>query len=420
MSKIPGLDETIRSFQYVGDVIANNPERAKSRWKNYTEDSVFGTVLNTGYALVGFSVAKLARNDSHAERFARKYVSSFEKFGAVSTSAICQTAGMGAQAMTFGIPNPVSGGLMRLGAGTAQVVNQCATSDEIDLDAYCKEGVIGMVRGGASLGGLIPFVGTVVENKLRGQNTELNPQKELVSCFLNIGTTVVSAGTLDLTSELVKAGEVGMKSSMAIAGSVGFVSGAASNLVTQIVNSETAKREIVNQGYCFAHTLILKNGIDVDVYTKKGEPNKYVPRVYIGEAIAQGFLNGLTQAIAARKKYQDIEREKMIRDKQNHNSNSQHRDDDNPNRGRDNPNCGRKSRNQNNHYNPNNNHCNPNNNHHNPNNNHHNPNNNHHNSNNNHHNSKATITTPTTTITTPTTTITTPTTTITTPEQTPT
>ena len=47
MSKIPVVDEVVRSVQSLGDAIVGKPDRARSRWENWTDDSFIGTAGKT-------------------------------------------------------------------------------------------------------------------------------------------------------------------------------------------------------------------------------------------------------------------------------------------------------------------------------------------------------------------------------------
>ena len=84
-------------------------------------------------------------------------------------SGASQATGIVAQGLTLGIPNPVSGACQEYSAKTNQVIDKNIRQDYdgINWKEYGKEGLIGFGKGFVSSGGLIPYVGTAVEKKMR-------------------------------------------------------------------------------------------------------------------------------------------------------------------------------------------------------------------------------------------------------------
>lgn len=50
MGNVPGIAEVKTSFESLGDVIAGNPDRASQRWRDYSEQSVFGSGVRSAIA----------------------------------------------------------------------------------------------------------------------------------------------------------------------------------------------------------------------------------------------------------------------------------------------------------------------------------------------------------------------------------
>lgn len=214
MFKIPLLDEIVRSFQSLGDVIMGDTDAAAQRWKNWTNDSF----LATGGKMVGLTVASgataLVGRTDIAVALIKKAGDNGEKFGATVLSAVSQVGGIVAQAVTLGISNPVSGALNGVASGINTVVDKDAQGEinGISWKTLGMEIGVGAAKGAASAGGIIPYAGTAVEQKIRGEKIEFDHKQEWAYWGLNVCLSLVTAGTLKGTAALTEAGKIGVKS----------------------------------------------------------------------------------------------------------------------------------------------------------------------------------------------------------------
>lgn len=214
MFKIPVLDEIVRSFQSLGDAIMGDTAAASQRWKNWTNDSF----LATGGKMVGLTVASgataLVGKTDIAVDLIKKAGDNGEKFGANCLSAVSQVGGIVAQAVTLGISNPVSGALNGVASGINTVVDKDADggTNGISWRALGTEAGVGAAKGAASSGGIIPYAGTAVEQKIRGEKIEFDHKREWAYWGLNVGLSLVTVGTLKGTAALTEAGKFRVKS----------------------------------------------------------------------------------------------------------------------------------------------------------------------------------------------------------------
>ena len=263
MSKIPVLDEVVRSAQSLGNAIRGDKAAARGRWKNWTNDSF----LATGGKTVGLTVASgataMVGKTDRAAKLIKKAGENGERFGATAVSSVSQVGGIAAQALTFGVPNPVSGALKGFASGANKIVDEDAKggTNGISWDALGKEGGIGAAKGAASSGGIIPYAGTAVEEKIRGEKIEFDHKQEWANWGINAALTAGSAGV---------AGAIG--------GTSGIAMGSGADVVCREVQSDALERKMKKGGYKYDRDEELNDGRKYAVYTKEGERDIYVPK----------------------------------------------------------------------------------------------------------------------------------------------
>lgn len=301
MFKIPVLDEVVRSFQSLGDAITGDTDAAARRWANWTNDSFLGT----GGKMVGLTVASgataMVGNTDKAAELIKKAGANGEKFGATALSTVAQVGGIGAQVLTLGIPNPASGALNGVACGINRVVDEDAQGETngISWNSLGKEVGVGAAKGAASSGGIIPYAGTAVEQKIRGQKIEFDHKQEWANWGLNAGLTLATAGTVKGTAALTEAGKIGVKRAAAIGGTSGLAMGTGAAFISQEVQSAALERKMQKKGYRYDRDEKLDDGKEYAVYTKKGEEDIYVPKPDKGDIVAQGLIQGVMQGAAA-------------------------------------------------------------------------------------------------------------------------
>lgn len=263
MSKIPILDEAVRSFQSLGDAIMGDEAAARGRWKNWKNDSFIATGGKTvGFTVASGATAMVGKTDK-AAKLIKKAGSNGEKFGATAISSVSQVGGIATQALTFGVPNPVSGALDGFASEVNRIVDKDAKdgTNGISWDDLGKEGGIGAAKGAASSGGIIPYAGTAVEKEIRGEKIKFDHKQEWTSWGVNAALTAGTAGT---------AGAIG--------GTSGIAMGSGAALIGKEVQSAAVERKMRNNGYRYDHDEKLHDGREYAVYTKKGEQDVYVPK----------------------------------------------------------------------------------------------------------------------------------------------
>ena len=174
MFKVPILDEVVRSVQSLGDAITGDTAAARRRWENWTNDSFLATGGKTiGVTVASGATAMVGKTDTAAELI-KKAGENGQIFGATAISSVSQVGGIAAQAVSFGVPNPVSGALNGFASGVNRIIDEDAKGGTtgISWDRLGKEGGIDAAKGAASCGGIIPYAGTAVEKKIRGQKIE--------------------------------------------------------------------------------------------------------------------------------------------------------------------------------------------------------------------------------------------------------
>lgn len=263
MSKIPIVDEVVRSARSLGDAIKGDRAAARGRWKNWKNDSF----LATGGKTVGLTVASgasamVGKTDT-AAKLIKKAGKNGEKFGATAISSVSQVGGIAAQAITLGVPNPVSAALNGFASGANRIVDEDANSaaNGISWDDLGKEGGIGAAKGAASSGGIIPYAGTAVEKKIRGEEIEFDHKQEWANWGVNAALTAATAGT---------AGAIG--------GISGIAMGSGTAFICDEVQSAALEGKMKKNGYKYDHDEKLDDGREYAVYTKKGEGDIYVPK----------------------------------------------------------------------------------------------------------------------------------------------
>ena len=264
MSKIPFVDEVTRSVQSLGDAIKGDPAAARRRWKNWKNDSFLATGGKTvGLTAAAGATAMVGKTDK-AGKLIKKAGENGEKFGATAISSVSQVGGIAAQACTLGVPNPVSGALNGFASDVNRIVDEdakCGTYG-ISWDDLGKEGGIGAAKGAASSGGIIPYAGTAVEKKIRGEEIEFDHKQEWANWGVNAVLTAGTAGT---------AGVIGGISGIAIGSGAAFI--------CNEVQSAAVEGKMRKSGYKYDHDEKLGDGREYAVYTKKGERDiYYVPK----------------------------------------------------------------------------------------------------------------------------------------------
>lgn len=263
MSKIPILDEAIRSVQSLGDAIKGDRAAARGRWKNYKNDSFLATGGKTvGLTVASGATAMVGKTDT-AAKLIKKAGENGEKFGATAISSVSQVGAIATQALTFGVTNPVSGALNGFASGANKIVDGDAKGGTkgISWDDLGKEGGIGAAKGAASCGGIIPYAGTAVEKKIRGEEIEFDHKQELANWGINVVFTAGTAGT-----------------GVAIGGTSGIAMGSGAAIgICQEVQSAELERKMKKVGYKYARDEKLDYGREYAVYTK-GERDIYVPK----------------------------------------------------------------------------------------------------------------------------------------------
>ena len=300
MFKIPVLDEVVRAFQSLGDAITGDTDAAAARWENWTNDSF----LATGGKMVGLTVASgatamVGRTDIAADLI-KKAGDNGEKFGATALSAVSHVGGIAAQAVTLGIPNPVSGALNGVASGINTVVDNDAQGETngISWNTLGTEVGVGAAKGAASAGGIIPYAGTAVEQTIRGENIEFDHQQEWANWGLNVGLSVATAGTVKGTAALTEAGKIGVKRAAAIGGASGLATGTGAAFISQEIYSAALDRKMRKKGYSHDRDETLDDGKEYAVYTKEGEKDVLVPKPSRGDIVAQGLMQGVQGAAA--------------------------------------------------------------------------------------------------------------------------
>jgi hypothetical protein len=315
--KIPVLDEAIRTVQSTGDFIVGNTERAESRWSNYFKDSAIGTAGALTVGAVGAAGAAVVGNDSAERKCAKIASSSLQKLGAVSLSSVSEVGGIGLQTLTMGVPNPLSGALNGFANGMNKAIDENAKQRGIKWENFAKEGIIAGVKGGVSSGGIIPYVGTMSEQALRGQRIKVHHKQELIGSVFNVGLTCLNAGAAAETAKSI----LGPKCPAAVADAVGFTSGASANIATEVVNCEAEMRKIMKEGYAYYKDTKIDNGIEYEVFRENGSPDTYVSKVYLGGETSSDIQSPCTQALSTYKKGKAEEQKKNAKAKETHNKN---------------------------------------------------------------------------------------------------
>lgn len=300
MFKIPIVDEVVRSVQSLGDAITGDTAAARRRWENWTNDSFLATGGKTvGLAVASGATAMVGQTDT-AAKLIKKAGENGEKFGATAISSVSQVGGIAAQVVTLGVPNPVSGALNGFASGVNRIVDEDAKGGKngISWDELGKEGGIGAAKGAASAGGIIPYAGTAVEKKIRGEKIEFDHKQEWANWGINAVLTVGTAGTVKGTAALTEAGKIGVKRAAAIGGTSGLAMGSGAAFISQEVQSAALERKMEKNGYKYDRDEKGEDGREYAVYTKKGEPDIYVPKPDKGDIVAQGLMQGIMQGAA--------------------------------------------------------------------------------------------------------------------------
>ena len=301
MFKIPIVDEVVRSVQSLGDAITGDTAAARRRWENWTNDSFLATGGKTiGVTVASGATAMVGKTDTAAELI-KKAGENGQIFGATAISSVSQVGGIAAQAVSFGVPNPVSGALNGFASGVNRIIDEDAKGGTtgISWDRLGKEGGIDAAKGAASCGGIIPYAGTAVEKKIRGQKVEFDDKQELANWGINIALVVGTAGTLKGTAALNEAGKIGVKRAVAIGGTSGIAMGSGATFFSQKVQSAALERKLKKDGYKYDRDEKLDDGREYAVYTKEGEKDIYVPKPGKGNIVAQGLLQGVVQGAGA-------------------------------------------------------------------------------------------------------------------------
>ena len=300
MFKIPIIDEVVRSVQSLGDAVTGDTAAARRRWKNWTNDSFLATGGKTvGLTVASGATAMVGKTDT-AAKLIKKAGENGERFGATAISSVSQVGGIAAQAVTFGVPNPVSGALNGFASGVNRIVDEDANggTNGISWDDLGKEGGIGAAKGAASSGGIIPYAGTAVEKKIRGEKIEFDHKQEWANWGINAALTVGTAGTVKGTAALTEAGKIGVKRAVAIGGTSGLAMGSGAAFISQEVQSAALERKMKKDGYKYDRDEKRDDGREYAVYTKEGEPDIYVPKPDKGDIVAQGLMQGVMQGAA--------------------------------------------------------------------------------------------------------------------------
>ena len=301
MFKIPIIDEVVRSVQSLGDAITGDTAAARRRWENWTNDSYLATGGKTiGLTVASGATALVGKTDTAAELI-KKAGENGEKFGATVISSVSQVGGIAAQVVTLGVPNPVSGALNGFASGVNRIIDEDAKggTNGISWDNLGKEGGIGAAKGAASSGGIIPYAGTAVEKKIRGEKIEFDHKQEWANWGVNVALTAGTAGTVKGTAALTEAGKIGVKRAVAIGGTSGIAMGSGAAFICQEVQSAALERKMKKDGYNYDRDEKLDDGREYAVYTKEGERDIYVPKPDKGDILAQGLLQGVMQGAGA-------------------------------------------------------------------------------------------------------------------------
>ena len=303
MTKIPVIDEVVRSVQSIGDAITGDTAAARRRWENWESDSFLATAGKAGSLALASGVCAMVGETDKATKFKKEACENGEKCGATAISSVSQVGGIAAQAFfTFGVPNPLSGALNGFASGVNRIVDEDAKrgTHGISWGDLGKEGGIGAAKGAASFGGIIPYTGTAVEKKMRGEKVEFDHREEWANWGINAALSVGTVGTVKGTAALTKAGKIGVKTAMAIGGTSGLAMGSGAAFISQEVQSAALERKMKKDGYKYNRDEKLDDGREHAVYTKEGEPDIYAPKPDLGDIVAQGVMHGVTTAVAVK------------------------------------------------------------------------------------------------------------------------
>ncbi|XP_068711747.1 uncharacterized protein [Montipora foliosa] len=298
MTKIPVIDEVVRSVQSIGDAITGDTAAARRRWDNWESDSFLATAGKAGSLVLFSGVCTMVGETDKATKFKKEACKNGEKFGATAISSLLQVGRIAVQAATYGAPNPLSGALNGFASGVNRIVDEDAKrgTHGISWGDLWKEGGI----GAASSGGIVPYAGTAFEKFLRGEKVEVDHREEWANCFINAALTVGTVGTVKGTAALTKAGKIGVKTAMAIGGTSGLAMGSGAAFISQEVQSAALERKMKKDGYKYNRDEKLDDGREHAVYTKEGEPDIYAPKPDLGDIVTQGVMHGVTTAVAVK------------------------------------------------------------------------------------------------------------------------
>ena len=157
---------------------------------------------------------------------------------------------------------------------------------------------VGATKGAASAGGIIPYAGTAVEQKIRGEKIEFDHKQEWANWGLNVGLSVATAGTVKGTAALTEAGKIGVKRAAAIGGASGLATGTGAAFISQEIYSAALDRKMLKKGYRHDRDETLDDGKEYAVYTKEGEEDVFVLKPSKGDIVAQGLMQGVQGAAA--------------------------------------------------------------------------------------------------------------------------
>ncbi|XP_068738958.1 uncharacterized protein [Montipora capricornis] len=303
MTKIPIMDEFVRSVQSFGDaIIMGDKAAAQRRWENYHSDSFIGSAGMVGGSLLAAGIGVMFGNTNKSAEFIKEASEHVQRFGATAISTASHIGGMGAQAVTLGVPNPVSGALNGFASGVNRIVDEDAKRGKsgISWDDLGKEGGIGAAKGAASSGGIIPYAGTAVEKELRGEEIEFDHRQEWANWSINATLSLATPVAVKKTAGMANAGKIGVKKALAIGGTSGLAMGSGAAFISQEVQSAALERKMKKDGYKYDRDVQLDDGREYAVYTKKGMRDIRVPKPDLGDILAQGVVHGVTTAVAVK------------------------------------------------------------------------------------------------------------------------
>ena len=159
------------------------------------------------------------------------------------------------------------------------------------------------------MGGVVPFVGKAVEQKMRGQEVKFDVKEELINCGVNAAGALLNVGAIQAVGALGEAGKIGVWGARAIGGAAGFAVGAGKAVVLQKVHERKVRKEMAEQGYSLVRNeRNSKDGRNYAVYRKKGGDDVYVPCGDLGDVFAAGLMEGFAMVFAANRKYRKAEK----------------------------------------------------------------------------------------------------------------